>query len=408
MLMSSTLVACGSGSSDGVSAQPETPLNTLSIQGTSVDRTIVIDPEAQDFLLLADANQFVNHILLQPKNTSSTTPVIYAAAGFMDNQYAFLGLVLPEKNTNIAYRVSCAKDCEHAVHYTLSKESGKDVLSLDVRQQAKYTKLPEETPEVPVQLNGRLQFSFPEGWPVFQTKRFPAVQVGKLIFDNRTYQLTGIDSAEVAQSNGVRSTLQRIHFNEYKGLPSFSEKYLTLTLRTDRSADHTGQVSVYVAVDNKNYSASYALPQRFWLENGQRAQLNMNNLLLKDEQDTVAGKILLANLNVPKMGGQLFWNEESMSVLDKWNNRASAENDQKSYQINVGSGGKSHTLKITHELKGHLSLSNGISSDPHCGDRAQACTGLSVDTDQKTYRFNQVKFGNDVLNGSVYIPGVFE
>lgn len=405
------LTGCGDG---GSSEEPEAPVNILRVKGGTIDKTIVIDPEKLDYTFLAEGNQPISLMMFQPKINQSVETVFIGAGWLLNSQYAFFSLILPEKNSSTGYKVACNKDCEHSTRYFLSREYGKDILTFDINQQAVYSKLPVpmvDVPllaDIPVQFAGRLRFSFPQGWPVFQRQRFPVVEAGKLSFDNQSYRLDHVSQTEMAHQDGIRTTIQRIRLIEDKRENLLSLKSLDLSITTQVRAGHTGQAIVRVLSGSKHYSASFSLPQRFWLENDERIVLNINNLILKDDSNPGESRVLLANINIPKITGQIMWNSQPLTPRDNAPTSASADNDRKFYQVALGQNGSGITLKIIHELKGHVSLSAGWNPDKSCGDRQQVCAGLSVDADQKTYRFNRVKLGDDVLNGTLYIPGVFE
>ena len=121
-------------------------------------------------------------------------------------------------------------------------------------------------------------------------------------------------------------------------------------------------------------------------------------------------RLLGSNLIIPKTIATLELNTQPIKLYKDIKVEANATNDQKSYQMAFGNNlDNISTLKIIHELKGHLSANYQTGEETYtCGNREIACAGLFVGSDQKTYRFNQVKVGNNTLNGSVFIPGVFE
>lgn len=165
---------------------------------------------------------------------------------------------------------------------------------------------------------------------------------------------------------------------------------------------------------NITYFTNLGLSKSPWQQTQQEIKLDFFLLLpfeLTDETGEKPAKTLTGNLKIPNMVWNVALNGEVPDLVELVG--GFAENDSKYYALNLitldSSTRRSTYLEIRQELDGHLWLDYyGGEDSPSCGSPTTACVGLTVDTDKKTYRFNNVRLGDYTLNGGLYIPGVFE
>lgn len=250
---------------------------------------------------------------------------------------------------------------------------------------------------------GELNYSIPNQWVVMQKNRFPLINVeGQLIFDGEAYTVTELE--ESFSTDSPKSLV--FSFINGKG------QKLSLFISQVNDATSTRETGTYLTIidGNESFQGHYPLQQKIWSDTKQQTRFNFNQLTLKSWNGTP--KLLMSNLAVPYLDSLLTLNNKPLNFrFYDGKTQAFARNDQKGYNLltTEGSTLQEYSLKFIHELKGHLSISYQTGDETYtCGNREIACAGLSVDSDQKTYRFNQVKVGNNTLNGSVFIPGVFE
>lgn len=395
------MVGCGGGGGNtapSIEQQPILQVNTLNIKGEEIDRNVVID-----------ASKIVANV-----TTSATDPEVLVFFREGNNKYdARVFLQKDSQNANVQlnvidvgvseYDVSCREACEQGATYQMIRERDQDILNVQVNQKSfgVDTKL-YQAPLIPVSLRGNLRIGFPAGWPVFQSKLFPQADVkGDFKFDGKTYRLISLGAKTVEEDNDVTKEIT------YNLTFKHGDESLFLEVYSYISPDRKGTYFTIHNNEDAYYSEMYSLSQPFFKDESKKITINFNNMELKSDANSSVKKTLQANLIAPKAYVQGTVNGSPWKI-DGLSGSASATNDQKSYFLTLSTKWGGSVIKITHELKGHLSVKGDFGIVGSCGDRDYACSGLTLDADQKTYRFNQVKIGNQVYNGSLYIPGIFK
>lgn len=434
------LIGCGDESSNNNSAIVSPQTNILSIQGDKVNEKTTIDQIADNVEISATGNQPIHSFFWSSgdnkngnfkigqiflNSAKESAELFYMADGIETNN-SVNGFILSRSYCN---SVECSK-------YLLTE--GKEELNLQIKFNSIQSVYQDAStiginatpkskvivgrekdaviihPELPAQpdvnkkivtVTGDLNFKIPSSWPIAQKSRFPVIQTqGQLIFDGKAYQISSVDYPEIVEyENKIYNTHYQIT------LKNNVEKIL-LSINTNEGAIYPfNQATFTIIKDSEYYSAQVPVPQKFWIENPQSININIPQIILTNDE-TLITKLLSSNLIIPKITTRVDLNGQPIKLYRDIKVEANATNDQKSYQMDFGNHiDNISTLKIIYELKGHLSANYQTGDETYtCGNREIACAGLSVGYDQKTYRFNQVKVGNNTLNGSVFIPGVFE
>lgn len=437
-LMGIGLIGCG-GSSNNDSAIVSLQINILSIQGDKVNEKTTIDQIADNVKISATGNQPIHSIFWSSRDNKNgnfkigqiflnpakeSAELFYLADGIETNN-SVNGFLLSRSYCN---SVECSK-------YLMTE--GKEELNLQIKfnsiqslyqnastigingtPKSKVIVAQEKDgiiihPELPAQpevnkkvviVTGDINFKIPSNWPIAQKSRFPIIQtLGDFAFDGKSYQVFTMEDPAIIEQDTFIYSKHRIILKNNK-----DTIFLNLS-RLESKLDSSVRNILTIDIDDMTYGTELRESQNVWLETDKNINLNVADLVLFNEE-TSATKMLRTNLRIPKTTATLELNTQPIKLYKDIKVEANATNDQKSYQMAFGNNlDNISTLKIIYELKGHLSANYQIEDETYaCGNREIACAGLSVDSDQKTYRFNQVRVGNNTLNGSVFIPGVFE
>lgn len=397
------LVACGGGggsgpSSSGSNTQLTTPAaNVLTVKGTGVDKQETIAVDKKEFLISAIGNQPVQLIEFYQKPESyDWYGRIRLHTGSNKAQLEKLAF----DNPNSSY-LSCAVDgCQENSTYSVQHGTQRSILSVNFDQAPNFYRQGGNDLK-PVKVSGNLQFGIPADWPVLQSNRFPKAHVqGQFLWNGQAYKVS-------EQPYSERFNNQLRHELILKGAGGV----ITLTLH-ELSAN-SYKVSVKEGTDTYSATLGNSIGSA-WQETQQQIKLDFGLLLpihLVDEAGQKPDKTISSSLVIPNIAWNVIIDGEQLDQLKLVG--GFAENDSKYYALNLidlnGNNRNSTYLEIRQELDGHLWLDYyGGEDSPSCGSPTTACAGLSVDTDKKAYRFNNVRLGNHTLNGGLYIPGVFE
>lgn len=403
-LMSAGLVACGGGGSGGSSGgsssmQLTTPAaNVLTVKGTGVDKQETITVDKKDILISAIGNQPIQLVEFYQKPESYDW---YGRIGLRaDSNKAQLHELAFDANSNSF--LSCAVNaCLENSTYSLQAGSQQSILTISFNQASNTYKTKGSSQSTPVKVSGNLQFGIPANWPILQTNRFLVANVqGQFLWNGQAYKVS-------EQPYSERFNNQLRHELILKGAGGV----ITLTLH-ELSAN-SYKVSVKEGTDTYSATLGNSIGSA-WQETQQQIKLDFGLLLpihLVDEAGQKPDKTISSSLVIPNIAWNVIIDGEQLDQLKLVG--GFAENDSKYYALNLidlnGNNRNSTYLEIRQELDGHLWLDYyGGEDSPSCGSPTTACAGLSVDTDKKAYRFNNVRLGKHTLNGGLYIPGMFE
>lgn len=165
---------------------------------------------------------------------------------------------------------------------------------------------------------------------------------------------------------------------------------------------------------NKNNESFFLfddlIPASFvsWNEGGKILSINIEKLILVNRENSKT-KILDLKFNIPRSTSNLTINNEKILILRQDYIFAYVINDQKKYAITLVGQAGNYPLEIIQEFNGNITIETIKENEKIvCGGRYKPCLGVSMENDKKTFRFNNVKLGKDVLDGTIYIPGVID
>ncbi|WP_213071133.1 hypothetical protein [Acinetobacter sp. 2JN-4] len=268
----------------------------------------------------------------------------------------------------------------------------------------------ESARAIPATISGDLEFKIPSNWLAFNKNRFPEIKKkGSLKFDDQTYQLSVIDSDVVFYRDGSGEYISSVdHLNFKNDEETISIHIYQGVAESNSFKDTRLEIINYNKKGKLNFSFDDFVPASFisWTDNGKILSINMENLKLYDKERDI-NKILNINFDIPRNISNLSLNNENVLLSTSRIDFAYVINDQKIYAINLKNYSESYFLNIIQEFNGNLSIESvDGESKITCGDRNNSCLGLSINSDKKTFKFDNVKLGKDVLNGTIYIAGV--
>lgn len=417
--LSAGLVACGGGGSGGGSDsgkrsdpnQLNTPAsNVLTVKGTGVNKQEAITVDKKDIFVFARGNQPVDSVYFYPKGASADNfpDGWFGSLDFSYNYKAQVGY-LDFGNTTDTY-LSCAQDaCLQNGSYDFQVGTQQAILTFNFDQSPNtyHYQVNGKERTTPVKLSGNLQFTFPANWPVLQGPRFPkAVPQGDFFWGGSRYD---VSSFPVSEKNATTS--------QWTHSFRLTQDSDLVTLKITEFSATSFRVSMSDGFDT--YSADVVAAKSPWQENDKVVNLTIGepesqgHLLPLElwNEDGTSSQMLKARLEIPRPILNLTINGKAPDQIQL--EGGYAQNERKYYQLSLkqqkGSATIYNTMNLYQALDGHFWLSYfGDRTSLYCGSADNACPGLSVDADQKTYHFNHVKVGTDVLDGSVYIPGVLE
>ncbi len=417
-MMSAGLVACGGGGGGGSSSSGSDPnklatpaSNVLTIKGSGVNKQEAITVDKKDIFITAKGNQPVEGVLFHPKGSSAEglAPGWFGHIDFSYNYKAQIGYLDFGDKTK-AY-LSCAMDaCVQNSFYDFQIGTQQTILTFNFDQSPNtYNyKVNGKDRTTPVKVSGNLQFTFPSNWPILQSQRFPkAVPQGEFYWGAYPYDVFAFP---VSEKNATTNQWTHTLMVEQDDSDLFTLKVTELSATTFKVSMSDGF---------ETYSAEVVATKSPWQENDKVVNLTIGEpqpqgYILPLElwnEDGSSSQNLKARLVIPKPVLDLTIDGKSPDKIQL--EGGYAENESKYYQLRLEQredGATTYSiLNINQAPDGHLWLNYfGNRKSLRCGDPDKACAGLSVDADQHTYRFNNVKAGEFIIHGTAYIPGVLK
>jgi len=263
---------------------------------------------------------------------------------------------------------------------------------------------------VPAVISGDLVFKIPSNWLAFNKNRFPEISSDKsLKLAGKTYQISEISSdiAFYKDDNGrYIGSIDQLDFENAEEVVSL---HIYHGIENSSSFKDTRlEIFNYNKNGENIFSFIDSIPSSFIKLNnsGEILSFNIKNLNLYSQGQGIT-KTLDLNFTMPRYTSNMQVNGENVLLSTSNIDFAYVINDRKIYAINLKNYSSSYFLNIIQEFNGNLSIESiDGESKVTCGDRNNSCLGLSMNSDKKTFKFDNVKLGEDVLNGTIYIAGV--
>lgn len=415
------LVACGGGGGGGGSSNSTPPAavdigqittpgsNLLTIKGDGINKQEQVVATEKEIVLFAVGNQPMHFIMFEPKLGQSQSQTAGGIRLLPESTQAGLILLRFDKDAKTQLSCQSGNACEEHSNYSLEAGSQRSLLSINFNQSPNTYVIKKSNQQIPVKVSGNLQFGIPASWPVLQAKRFPVMDVkGSLVWAGETYQLERLGKVPRIWWGGPRTI--SLYFKSISG----SSKALELVLNIDHDDTFNIRLDDGGESSYSFYGSSY---KKYFFENDRELHLKLNKLVLSDFDDNRL--ILSSDLRFPKLFSDVSFNGYPV-FEDVVGISGAARNASKTYSITFQSSGISDEgereiettyLNLNQELSGHVWMSYSVRSNEYvCGSVTKNCPGLSLDPDQKTWRFNNVDLFKQAskLNGMLYIPGIVE
>lgn len=403
------LIGCGDNKDEEVNSSSK---NVLNIKAKGVDTHLVFDFNKMDYSLTAYGND--SDIFLGFGNLNSEQPI-----------YGQIGLFSAEKQANI-YALAwsnenkstsslwCFDDCKSNTEYNydsinrklnINFNNNKNKLMKDV-----VSGLGNQEEKIEAIISGKLELNVPSNWIAFNKNRFPVLsETGGFLLDGKEYKIYDIKSdVQNYNENG----------NEYLGdvediyLKNGDDVvYLTIYNKVEGTNSFNNiRVRVVLAENNGEYWSGEQILTASDIEwnNGKNfLALNLKSINIYNLEKNNT-KSLNTNLVIPINTENLVINGEKAYLnFSNSSSNAISYNDQKQYSITIKNKSKHIGIGLIQQFNGNITLrAYDGKEEKICGDRDTPCLGLSMDNDKKTFRFNHVQLGNDILNGEIYIAGI--
>lgn len=378
------------------------------MKGTGVNKQEAITVDNKNISIIATGNQPVDRVSFFPKGLSAdkVPPGWFGSIHFGYNYKAQIGYLDFHDKSN-AY-LSCPMDtCLQNSSYDFQVGTQQTLLTFNFDQTPNtyYYQVNGKDRTTPVKLSGNLQFTFPSNWPVLQLPRFPLITTqGQFLWNGYTRKISSLPLTKKDPTT-----------NQLTHTVKFGDDDDLIVLKVVDVAVNSYRVSV--TAEENTFTADVSTSP--WQETAKGIKLNLGQqlplgplqpLVLMNEEDDYSVEIS-ANMVIPRPVLDLTIDGKSPDQIQL--EGGYAENESKYYQLSLKQvNGNSTTYSYLNILKaadGHLWLSYfGNRKSLRCGDTAKACAGLSVNSEQDTYQFNNIKLGDFTIDGTAYIPGVLK
>lgn len=421
-LMSAGLVACGGGGGSGAgssgNSSPPPPVvdvgqittpasNVLTVKGEQFEKQLSITQDLYEVSVHASGNQPIDTVtFLQKPNHNERGGEIE----LQKSQARFTHLDFDARGID---RLTCdeEKGCFQNTSYQLVPNDKGLLLNINFNQAHNELRHGGGVNLKPVSVSGALAFNIPAHWPSATSKRFTALSVpGELLWDGESFTVYKV------KSSYMKDLDNKIYWHEIdlKG----KNRKITLNVYVE-----TAEGFFDVGIKEKDTSYFFSSLDgesdvdytRYWSEDDQKLKLNFKKLKLKDYKHS---KVLTlnGNLEVPKDRFDITVDGESIAHRHPATEKVGVVNSTKYYTVSLNADEadeNGHNARITNaltlyqELDGHVWLNYlNEGAEYPCGSKTQGCPGLSLATDQKTWRFNNVNIDGARVNGTYYFIGV--
>lgn len=407
------LIGCGE---DSQREENQYEKNILRVEAKNFNDKVNLNVKEEEYSLSADGNNpdVTLHFNKSDKNDFPIYGVLKLLGENKKASFSTLGWLNKDKNISFLFCIDYA-NCSSNTEYSFDNIDRK----LNVRFNNNFNNLFENYLEgsglektIPAMITGDLELKIPSNWLAFKKDRFPKKDgIGNLKVDSQIYKLSEMNSdinfykdangeyiGSVDQLNFKKGD-DSVNIEIYKGIED-SQSFKDIRLK--------------IYNYNKNNESFFLfddlIPASFvsWNEDGKILSINIEKLILVNRENSKT-KILDLKFNIPRNTSNLTINNEKILILRQDYSFAYVINDQKKYAITLVGQAGNYPLEIIQEFNGNITIETIKENEKIvCGGRYKPCLGVSMENDKKTFRFNNVKLGKDVLDGTIYIPGVID
>lgn len=407
------LIGCGE---DSQREENQYEKNILRVEAKNFNDKVNLNVKEEEYSLSADGNN--PDVTLHFNKSDKNDFPIYGVLKLLDENkkasFSTLGWLNKDKNISFLFCIDYA-NCSSNTEYSFDNIGRK----LNVRFKNNFNNLFENYLEgsglektIPAMITGDLELKIPSNWLAFKKDRFPKKDgIGNLKVDSQIYKLSEMNSdinfykdangeyiGSVDQLNFKKGD-DSVNIEIYKGIEN-SQSFKDIRLK--------------IYNYNKNNESFFLfddlIPASFvsWNEDGKILSINIEKLILVNRENSKT-KILDLKFDIPRNTSNLTINNEKNLILRQDYSFAYVINDQKKYAITLVGPAGNYPLEIIQEFNGNITIETIKENEKIvCGGRYKPCLGVSMENDKKTFRFNNVKLGKDVLDGTIYIPGVID
>lgn len=407
------LIGCGEESKR---EENEYEKNILRVEAKNFNDKVNLNVKEEEYSLSADGNNpdITLHFNKSDKTDFPIYGVLKLLGGNKKASFSTLGWLNKDKNISFLFCIDYA-NCSSNTEYSFDNIGRK----LNVRFKNNFNNLFENYLEgsglektIPAMITGDLELKIPSNWLAFKKDRFPKKEgIGNLKVDSQIYKLSEMNSDInfYKDANGEYiGSVDQLNFK--KGDDSVNIEIYEGIEDSQSFKDIRLKIYNY----NKNNESFFLfddlIPASFvsWNEDGKILSINIEKLILVNRENSKT-KILDLKFNIPRNTSNLTINNEKILILRQDYSFAYVINDQKKYAITLVGQAGNYPLEIIQEFNGNITIETIKENEKIvCGGRYKPCLGVSMENDKKTFRFNNVKLGKDVLDGTIYIPGVID
>lgn len=408
------LIGCGEESKR---EENEYEKNILTIEAENFTDKVNLNVKEEEYSLIAQGNS--PDVTLYFNKPDKMDLPIYGELQLLaeSNKARFASLAWINKYNDMSL-LFCInyEDCSDNTEYSFDNDSRQ----LNVRFKNNFNKLWKnylvdwiEKKDLTAKITGNLELKIPSNWVGFNKDRFPKKSgMGILELDNQVYKLSDMNSDIIIYKDGNNKYIGSVDELVFKkdddivNIEVFKEsnnnhysKDIQLKVRNYSLTNYEPGFSFYGLVPASSIS---------WRDNEKILSINIQNLNLFDKERNKF-RVLDLEYNIPRNTSNILINNEIYPILRQNYGFAYVVNDQKKYSISLIGQTGAYPLEVIQEFNGHISIETKKENEKIvCGDRYKSCSGLSMDNDKKTFRFNNVKLGEDVFNGMIYISGIID
>lgn len=399
---------CGS---DSKKEETSVEKNILTIQAEGFSDKINVDLKEGDYSLSAKGNE--SDVSLSFRKLKGGNDILYGDLRLLASEHKAGFAILAWGDYRVLFCISYL-ECVDNTEYRFDRINRKLTVSFKNNNNRLFKNYLEDggnwNKSVPAIISGDLVFKIPSNWLAFNKNRFPEISSDKsLKLADKTYQISEISSdiAFYKDDNGrYIGSIDQLDFENAEEVVSL---HIYHGIENSSSFKDTRlEIFNYNKNGENIFSFVDSIPSSFIKLNnsGEILSFNIKNLNLYFQEQGIT-KTLDLNFTMPRHTSNMQVNGENVLLSTSNIDFAYVINDRKIYAINLKNYSSSYFLNIIQEFNGSLSIESiDGESKVTCGDRNNSCLGLSMNSDKKTFKFDNVKLGEDVLNGTIYIAGV--